>query len=97
MRTTVTAIWRASRDRIGHANVAVTTQIYGHRSTGTDVAAAQKVAGAIVNLLQVDDGSGPSPELPESANPGLVTDLATQRPPETWSPGAVFPGSGDRI
>jgi integrase len=34
-------------DRLGHANMNVTTQIYTHRSTGRDRDAAAKVAGLI--------------------------------------------------
>lgn len=34
-------------DRLGHANVYVTAQIYGHRSTGNDRAAAQHMADLI--------------------------------------------------
>jgi len=34
-------------DRPGHASVNVTGQIYGHRSTGNDRQAANKVAGLI--------------------------------------------------
>jgi integrase len=34
-------------DRIGHANMAYTLQIYTHRSTGRDRAAAERVAGVI--------------------------------------------------
>jgi len=34
-------------DRLGHASVNVTGQIYGHRSTGNDRQAANKVAGLI--------------------------------------------------
>jgi hypothetical protein len=32
-------------DRIGHANMAYTLQIYTHRSTGLDAPAAQKSPG----------------------------------------------------
>ena len=39
-------------DRIGHANVSVTAQIYSHRSTGQDRSAAQKMAGLILNFAQ---------------------------------------------
>ena len=34
-------------DRIGHANMAYTLQIYTHRSTGRDRQAAETVAGVI--------------------------------------------------
>jgi integrase len=43
-------------DRIGQANMAYTLQIYTHRSTGRDRAAAKKVAGFIFG----DDWRGPS-------------------------------------
>lgn len=35
-------------DRIGHANMAYTLQIYTHRSTGRDRQAAETVAGVIL-------------------------------------------------
>ena len=34
-------------DRMGHANMSVTFQIYGHRSTGQDREAADMVGGLI--------------------------------------------------
>jgi integrase len=34
-------------DRIGHANMAYTLQIYTHRSTGRDRAAAERIAALI--------------------------------------------------
>ena len=34
-------------DRMGHANMSVTFQIYGHRSTGRDREAADLVGGLI--------------------------------------------------
>jgi Phage integrase family len=36
-------------ERLGHANMTVTAQIYTHRSTGNDVAAAAKIAEMIFN------------------------------------------------
>ncbi len=39
-------------DRIGHANLNVTFQIYTHRSTGQDREAAEKISGLIVNALK---------------------------------------------
>lgn len=47
-------------DRIGHANMAYTLQIYTHRSTGRDKTAAEKVAGIIFG----DDWQGPAPDNP---------------------------------
>src|SRR6185503_1658551 len=41
-------------DRIGHAHEGITVQIYGHRSTGHDRAAAELVAGLIRRRL--DEG-----------------------------------------
>lgn len=38
-------------DRIGHAHEGITVQIYGHRSTGHDRAAAELVAGLIRERL----------------------------------------------
>jgi integrase len=39
-------------DRIGHANMAYTLQIYTHRSTGRDRNAAEAVASIILNGLR---------------------------------------------
>lgn len=46
-------------DRLGHANTTVTSQIYGHRSTGHDREAAQAMATLFMSGLahQLDDGS----------------------------------------
>lgn len=46
-------------DRIGHANMNVTFQIYTHRSTGRDRQAADKIAGLIF-------GEGWQPPTPET-------------------------------
>jgi len=41
-------------DRVGHANMGVTLQIYTHRSTGLDRAAAQHIGGLIASAISVD-------------------------------------------
>ena len=41
-------------DRIGHANMSVTLQIYAHRSQGRDQAMAQKLG----DLIQMSTDSG---------------------------------------
>jgi integrase len=38
-------------DRLGHANESVTQQIYTHKSTGQDRAAAEMIAGLIAAAL----------------------------------------------
>ena len=54
-------------DRIGHANMSVTLQIYAHRSQGRDQAMAQKLG----DLIQSSTDSG------EAKAARLVTDLVT--------------------
>jgi integrase len=43
-------------DRIGHANVPATAQIYGHRSTRPNGPAAEKMAALFLNFLEPDQG-----------------------------------------
>ena len=43
-------------DRIGHAHEGITMQIYGHRSTGHDRAAAELVAKLIRQRLDEQPG-----------------------------------------
>lgn len=54
-------------DRIGHANMSVTLQIYAHRSHGRDQAMAQKLG----DLIQSSTDAG------EAKAARLVTDLVT--------------------
>lgn len=54
-------------DRIGHANMSVTLQIYAHRSHGRDQAMAQKLG----DLIQSSTDAG------ETKAARLVTDLVT--------------------
>jgi len=42
-------------DRLGHANESVTQQIYTHKSTGQDRAAAEMIAGLIARALGADE------------------------------------------
>ena len=42
-------------DRLGHANESVTQQIYTHKSTGQDRAAAEMIAGLIAQALGTDE------------------------------------------
>jgi len=39
-------------DRVGHANMNVTFQIYAHRSTGQDRAAAEQITQVIAEALR---------------------------------------------
>jgi integrase len=63
-------------DRIGHANVAVTAQIYGHRSTGQDRPAAEKMAGMILDFIKpaslADAAANESDQPEEDEPPGLA-------------------------
>ena len=63
-------------DRIGHANMSVTLQIYGHRSHGRDQAMAQNLGDLIQSATDVG----------EARAARLVTDLVTVplRPPK-WA------------
>jgi integrase len=81
-------------DRIGHANMSVTLQIYGHRSHGRDQAMAQDLG----ELIQSATGLG------EAKAARLVTDLVTggtpgakmglRGPPE--NPSGEHEGSADQ-
>ena len=54
-------------DRIGHANMSVTLQIYGHRSHGRDQAMAQNLGDLIQSATDVGEAKAAR----------LVTDLVT--------------------
>jgi len=51
------SVWTAApkilSDRIGHSDMSVTFQVYGHRSTGHDQEAAELVATLIRDALEL--------------------------------------------
>lgn len=73
-------------DRLGHVNKNVTQQIYTHKSTGQDRAAAELVAGLLAEAL------GPS----EADLRALLITWAMKTAPQILS-GGPLPGSGGRI
>ena len=46
-------------DRVGHSNPTITFQIYGHRSTGRDRAAADLIGRLIEDAASGSEGTAP--------------------------------------
>lgn len=53
---------KIASDRVGHANVNVTYQIYTHHSTGFDRSAAEQIADLIARALKGDEDPPSSDE-----------------------------------
>jgi hypothetical protein len=67
-------------ERLGHASVAFTLQVYGHVLPGMDADAAATVAGLILGGTQ--EGSGtvvPDPSANKCASNGLLSDAPGRR------------------
>jgi integrase len=77
-------------DRLGHANESVTQQIYTHKSTGQDRAAAEMIAGLIAGALRAD-GANLRARWSQSWSHGNENGP----PGHLWR--AVLPGSGGGI
>jgi hypothetical protein len=77
-------------DRLGHANESVTQQIYTHKSTGQDRAAAEMIAGLIAGALSADGA-----DLRARWSQSWSHRNENGPPDHLWR--AVLPGSGGRI